>query len=73
MSRPVLVETVHALQFRDMAGGVHATHAEAWKASIRGLLAARLADEGVDSPDAVAAALLEVFVLVPRDPLEVRP
>jgi hypothetical protein len=60
------VRRVTVERFIDMAGVEYPTHAEAWKASIHGLLASRLADEGIPAPDAIAAAILEVFVLVPR-------
>jgi hypothetical protein len=69
VTRPTLVRTASRSVFVDMSGAEHPTHAAAWRASVAGLLASRLADEGVPAPDAVAAAILEVFVLVPRSQL----
>jgi hypothetical protein len=67
MSRATLVRATLREEYTDMAGLVHPTYAQAFQSSVRGLLASFLADQGVEAVDAVAAALLERFVVVPRD------
>lgn len=53
--------------FVDMAGVAHATYSEAHRASVAGLVAAFLVDQGVPAADPVAWALLGAFTIVPRD------
>lgn len=68
MSRPTLVRVETRESFVDMAGVAWATYPEAYRSSIRSLLAAELVDQyGGPNGDAAAAALLEQFVIVPRD------
>jgi len=67
VSWPTLVRTEVRESYVDMAGGVHTRYVDAHRASVLGLLAAFLADQGACCEcDAVAAALLEQFVVVPR-------
>lgn len=67
MSRPTLVRVQTRETFVDMAGVAHETYSAAFRESVRGLLAARLVDLGCPAADACASALLEAFVVVPRD------
>lgn len=68
MSRPTLVRTEVREEFVDMAGNVHPTYAAAHRASVAGLLAAFLVDQGVSGAEAIAWAVLGSFTVVPRDP-----